>query len=458
MARPFVTFLLALMPLAAQSSSDLDRKLTDKIAATLKQSGAPSASVAVVQGGKLVFAKAFGKASLDPDRPATIDTRYAVGSISKQFTAAAVLLLQEQGKLSLDDKVAKYFPNLTRSGDVTIRQLLSHTSGYEDYAPQDYLIPEWTRATTPPAVLDRWASKPLNFEPGTKWQYSNTNYVLAGEIAEKASGQSLLTILREKIFQPLEMASAVDWSVNQSSAADAAAYTRFAGGPPRPVGREAAGWYFGAGELAMTPSDLAKWDIAFLRKQILSGRSYDEFTREVRLANGDATHYALGLSIGEFNRIPTVSHTGEVSGFLASNTVYPTRDAAIVVLTNEDGVNLMGPIANQIASILLLPEEPPAGAKDTAQARAILDGLLHGKIDRTLFTANANTYFTGSALADIRKSLAPLGKLQSVTRTSETLRGGMTHRSYNAAFQKKTVSLNIYVMPDGKYEQFLVVE
>ena len=155
--RLVLALIAAFLPLAAQEAADLDRKLTDKIAATLKQSGAPSASVAVVKDGKLVFVKAFGAA--------TAETRYAVGSISKQFTAAALLLLQEQGKLSLDDKVSKYFPALTRADDITIRQLLSHTSGYEDYAPQDYIIPEWTRPTTPRAILDRWAKKPLNFDP-----------------------------------------------------------------------------------------------------------------------------------------------------------------------------------------------------------------------------------------------------------------------------------------------------
>jgi len=455
MIRHLLSLILAALPLAAQPA-DLDCKLTDKIAATLKESTAPSVSVAVVLDGKLIFAKAFGNASLNPDRPATTETRYAVGSISKQFTAAALLLLQEQGKLSLDDPVSKYFPNLTRAGEVTIRQLLSHTSGYEDYAPQDYLIPDWTKPTTPMAVIEGWATKPLNFEPGTKWQYSNTNFVLAGEIFQKASGQPLLAFLKEKIFQPLGMGSAADWGIAMPT--DAAAYTRFAGGPPRPVGREAVGWYFAAGELSMTPTDLAKWDLAFLNRQILSARSYEEFTHEMRLKDGNLTHYALGLSLGDFNQIPTISHSGEVSGFLASNTLYPTRNAAIVVLTNEDGVNLISPVTTQISTILFLPEQPAAAEKDTLQARSILEGLCHGKIDRALFTANANSYFTEQALGDMKKSLAAIGKLQSVTRTSETLRGGMTHRNYRAVFQKKTVTLNIYLMPGGKYEQFMVVE
>jgi D-alanyl-D-alanine carboxypeptidase len=258
-----VVLWLSFFRLQAQVPSDLDTKLSTAVGQAVKTSGAPSASIAIVIDGRLAFARAFGKASIDPERPATPDTRYAVGSISKQFTAAAILLMREQGKLSLDDPVSKYFPNVTRANEITIRELLSHTSGLEDYAPQDYIIPEWTKATTAQAIVNRWATKPLNFDPGTKWQYSNTNYVLAGEIFEKVSGQGLVPFLREKIFQPLQMQSAGDCA--DPSPNDAVAYTRYAGGPPRPVQREANGWYFAAGELCMTPSDVARWDMALLR-------------------------------------------------------------------------------------------------------------------------------------------------------------------------------------------------
>jgi D-alanyl-D-alanine carboxypeptidase len=454
---PYAVVDLESSPPAAQVSPGLEPKLSGVIGAALQKSGAPSASVAVVENGRVVYAKAFGSADLAAARAAGVETRYAVGSISKQFTAAAILLLQEQGRLSLDDRVSKYFPDLTRAGEITIRQLLSHTSGYEDYAPQDYMIPEWMKPTTPRAILDRWAKKPLNFDPGTRWQYSNTNYVLAGEIFEKAAGRPLLSFLREKIFDPLGMPSAGDCQA--ASPADATAYTRFALGPPRPALREAAGWYFAAGELCMTPSDLARWDIAFLQHKILSARSYDEFTREVKLNNGNLTHYALGLQLGDWNGIPMIYHGGEVSGFLALNTVYPTRDSAVVVLTNEDGISLIGPLSRQIAGALFSPERPPAAPPaETQQVRAILEGLRKGKLDRAQFTANANFYFTETALRDCKSSLAGLGKLKSVTRTAESLRGGMIHRSYRAEFQKKTVLLNVYVMPDGKYEQFLVMD
>jgi CubicO group peptidase (beta-lactamase class C family) len=423
---------------------------------TLASSGAPSVSVAVVVDGNLAYAKAFGKADIAGDRPATTSTRYAIGSVSKQFTAAAILLLQEEGKLSLDDKVSRWFPDLTAANEVTIRQLLSHTSGYEDYAPQDYIIPEWTKPTTSAAILKGWAKKPLNYDPGTRWQYSNTGYVIAGGIIEKASGMSLVDFLKARILNPLGMSSAGDCSV--LGPADATAYTRFALGPPRPVAREGSGWYNGAGELCMTPSDLAKWDIAFLNRRILLPRSYEEFTREVKLADGKGTRYALGLSVGERNGSPVYSHNGEVSGFLASNEVFPKQRGAVIVCSNEDGINLIGAVAQEIARTVLASSQDAASEATTAQVRAILEGLQQGRIDRSLFTSNANAYFTDTALGDYRTSLSALGKLEGVTPANHELRGGMTHLSYRARFEKKTVGLNIYRTPDGKYEQFMVME
>lgn len=378
-----------------------------------------------------------------------------MGSISKQFTAAALLLAQEQGKVSLDDKVSKYYPDLTRANEITIRQLLSHTSGYEDYAPQDYMIPEWSKPMDAGTILNRWAKKPLNFDPGTRWQYSNTNYVVAGKIFEKVTGQSLVPFLRERIFQPLGMASVGD--CEEHTAADAAAYTRYALGPPRPVPREGNGWYFAAGELCMTASDLARWDIAFLQKRILSSKSYDEFTREAKLKDGKPTHYALGLGVGDLRGTPMISHSGEVSGFLAVNRVFPTKNMGVIVLSNEDGVNLIGPLSQNIA-ILMIQPHPASSAKEDQRVRAALEGLQQGRIDRAEFTSNANSYFSDLALNDYRTSLAPLGKLQAVTRQNEQQRGGMTHLSYRAQFEKKAVQLNIYRTPDGKFEQFLVEE
>ena len=175
--------ILSLAGARAQTIEIIDQTLRtriDRIAAqVLEETGVPSASVAIIKGGKLAYTHAFGSARLataaDPAVPATPAMRYSVGSISKQFTAAAILMLQEDGKLSIDDPVGKYVPGLTRGNEVTIRQILSHTSGYQDYWPEDYVMTPMLAPESAQQILDTWAKKPLDFEPGTQWQYSNTN-------------------------------------------------------------------------------------------------------------------------------------------------------------------------------------------------------------------------------------------------------------------------------------------
>ena len=255
-----VSLLLTAQGVNAQAtlSPDVTSKI-DKIAAdSLAATGVPSASVAVVKDGQIVYLKAYGTARLETNTPAAPAMRYSIGSISKQFTAAAVLLLQEQGKLSLDDKVGKYVPELTRANEVTIRQLLSHTSGYQDYWPQDYVMPMMLKPITSQKILDQWARIPLDFDPGTKWQYSNTNYVIAGVIVEKVSGTPLMQFLQKNVFTPLGMSSVANTDQAKLGDTDPTGYYRFGLGPLHPAPKEGPGWLFAAGELAMPAQDLAK--------------------------------------------------------------------------------------------------------------------------------------------------------------------------------------------------------
>src|SRR5215216_704662 len=248
LSRFVLIIALLLLGSNANAQADLSPELRGKIdklaTEALEQSGVPSASIAVVRDGKIVYLKAYGSARLEPKTPATSAMRYSIGSISKQFTAAAMLLLQEQGKLSLDDKVSKFVPDLTRANEVTIRQLLSHTSGYQDYWPQDYVMPMMLQPVTARKILDMWARKPLDFDPGTKWQYSNTNYVIAGLIIEKASGQPLLQFLKEKVFTPLGMTSVANTDEAKLGDTDPSGYMRYALGPLRAAPKEGAGWLF----------------------------------------------------------------------------------------------------------------------------------------------------------------------------------------------------------------------
>jgi CubicO group peptidase (beta-lactamase class C family) len=449
--------LTAAGELSAQTalSAAMRAQIDSAARAVLAETGAPSASIAVVRDGAVVYAHAYGLARLDPKTAASPSMRYSIGSISTQFTATAILLLAEQHKLSLDDKVARWFPELTRANEVSIRQILSMTSGYQDYWPQDYVMPPMLQPTTARRIIDEWARKPLDFDPGTKWQYSNTNYVIAGLIDERASGMPLVDFLRKEIFEPLHMTSVFISDEGALPPTDAQRYLRYALGPPRPAPKEGRGWLFAAGELAMTASDLAKWDISVIDREILTPASYHAQQTSVLLTDGTATGYGLGVDVGTSDGHRLISHSGEVSGFTAENDIYPDDRTAVVVLANLDATGAPGQIARRMADALFATTDP-AAARATAQARAIFAGLQRGSIDRSLFTANANAYFSATALADFASSLGPLGAPAEFGQTRQSLRGGMIFRAFRVRAGGKTLTVTTFTTPDGKLEQYQV--
>jgi D-alanyl-D-alanine carboxypeptidase len=446
-------FLVCFAPLARAQFDPALRSQIDRIASqVLEQTGVPSASVAIVQHGKLVYTQAYGKARLQPPLTAQPDMRYSIGSISKQFTAAAILLLEQQGKLSLDDPVGKYLPGLTRGNEVTIRDILSHTSGYQDYWPEDYVMTPMTRPTTVQHILDTWAKKPLDFAPGTQWQYSNTNYVIAGVIVEKVAGEPLFQFLGEHIFRPLSMTSVWNSDQRQLAPSDATAYYRHALGPLRPAPREGAGWMFAAGELAMTAHDLALWDQSLIAQSLLSSESYKQMFTDVKLKDGRSTGYGLGVEIRNDRGQLVIEHSGEVSGFVSDNEVLPQAGVAVAVLTNQDAVGAASEIAHLAAPLVAgLPLAPAE-----QQALALYRQLQQGKIDRSLLAPNLSDYFTSQALADFQASLGPLGEPLSLRQTETAARGGMIFRSFLITYPKQRLRLTTYTYPDGKLEQYLI--
>jgi CubicO group peptidase (beta-lactamase class C family) len=457
----FLTVLLLVAgKMQSQTIDTIDPNLRariDRIALqVLEQTGVPSASIAVVKGDTVVYTHAYGNARLatknSPLMPATPEMRYSIGSISKQFTATAILLLQEEGKLSIDDPIGKYLPGLTRGNEVTIRQILSHTSGYRDYWPEDYVMTPMTKPESTQQIFDTWVKRPLDFEPGTQWQYSNTNYVIAGRIVEQVSEKPLMEFLTERIFRPLRMKSVWNSDETELPSTDATPYYRHALGPLRPAPKEGAGWMFAAGELAMTAHDLALWDKSMIDETILKPTSYKQMFTEVKLKDGKGTQYGLGVGIRGHEGHRSIVHTGEVSGFCADNEVYVDDGIAVAVLVNQDAVNAGTVIANLLAPVVL--GTPPTAIE--RQAMAIYHDLQSGHIDRSLLAPNLDDYFTAEAIADYRDSIAPLGEPLSLHQTNEEARGGMTFRSFEIIYPRKRLRLTTYTYPDGKLEQFLV--
>ncbi|ABF41718.1 beta-lactamase [Candidatus Koribacter versatilis Ellin345] len=441
-------------------STELRGKIDTAAQQVLSVTGVPSASVAIVQNGEIVYTHAYGKARLQPPTEATPQMRYSIGSISKQFTATAILLLEQQGKLSVDDKVSKYLPDLTRADEVTLRMLLAHTSGYQDYWPEDYLMTPMLQPATAQQIMDKWGKKPLDFDPGTRWQYSNTNYVIAGAIVEKVSGSELFRFLQQNVFAPLKMSSVYNSDIESLGKTDAEGYIRYALGPLRPAPPAGNGWMFAAGELAMPVYDLALWDISVMNQSLLAPKSYAEMNDSFKLKDGDDTHYGLGVFVARRMDRPAIEHSGEVSGFVAENVVFPDDKAAIVVLTNQDATSAASLIARQVAPLILSPEPKHAAASpEETQALAIFTGLQQGKLDRSLFTQWCNDYFNNQAIQDFESSLKPLGAPVTFNMSAEELRGGMTFRSFTLTFKdpKQKLRVTTYTMPDGKLEQYLVI-
>ena len=454
----------ALPAQSANKLSDAELKQVQAVATqVLEKTRVPSAQVGIVRDGKVVYVGAFGDARIGGDGvnavPATSEMHYAIGSISKQFTVACVLLLQQQGKLKLDDPVAKWYPELTRAKDVTIRNLLTHTSGYSDYAPQDYTIPAWTKQKDPETLVREWAGKPLDFEPGTKWQYSNTNFVLAGLIVQKVSGVPFMQFLRANVLDPLHLKEVLDLDTDHARV-EPVGYMQNALGPLRPAIPEAPGWYFADGELAMPVRSLLEWDISLINRSLLSAASYTEMETEQKLKDGSGSHYGLGISVQMRDGRRSISHNGEVGGFVATNTVLPDQHVAVAVFTNEEASDASGEIANKIIPIVLGGESAEKASPEVATAEAkvsaVLTALQGGSIDQSLLTEDAKFYFSEQAIQDFASSLGPLGKIEEVKQTREALRGGMQMRVFRVRFATRAVNLSTYWMPDGKIEQFLV--
>lgn len=454
----FALFLaIAALPAHAQQfSADEQARIDRLVHDALTSTGVPSASIAVVRGGQIVFTRAYGTQS--PTMPvATPDARYQIASISKQFTAAAILLLRDRRRLSLDDTVSRYVPGITGGDRITIRQLLSHTSGLQDYWPQDFSPAAMATPITPQGIVDRWGKRPLDFEPGAQWQYSNTGYVVAGMIVERVARQPLLEFLQQNIFRPLGM-HPIDQDLAQGPGFPAG-YRRAALGPVRVETPPARGWLFAAGELSMTAADLARWDIARINRELLPARDWQEQETAIRLNNGMATNYGLGVQFADIAGHHAVLHGGEAVGFLSTNIVFPEDREAVVVLVNAWFGDAHEQIARGIIDILH-PQGSAGDAAALATARRVYDQLRAGTLDRSLLLEDANHYFTDEVQHDYQSSLAPLGEPASFVATGPArLRGGFVNRNYRVSYEGRQLTIVTYAEQGGagRFEQYLVM-
>ena len=413
-------------------------------------------SVGVAQDGRIVFARGYGFASLADRAPVTPETQFAIGSVTKQFTCAAVLLLQESGRISMQDPVAKYYPDLTRARDITLLDLGNHVSGYRDYYPLDFVDREMARPTTADSVIAEYAMRPLDFEPGTRWSYSNTNFLILGRVVEKVSGVPFGRFVEQHILTPLGMAHTT-YDPAPGGAGMAAGYTSFALGAPAAAAPEGRGWAGMAGALWSTPGDLLSWDLALVDAKVLDADSYRTLTTSRRLADGRSTGYGCGDGVNERGEAVVLSHGGAVSGFTAQNTVVPSVRSAIVLLSNADFGSL-GDLNRAILAKLMPTATVPAiqGAPALQAATAFLSQLRSGRLDRAALGEDFDALMTAERLAEARKNLA--GRISDVQIAGTAERGGMEVATVRFRTGGRAAAALMYRTPDGKIQEFLVFQ
>jgi D-alanyl-D-alanine carboxypeptidase len=428
------------------------------VAAEVKAKKFVGLSLALVRDGRLVLAKGYGESSREQHTPVDSDTAFAVGSITKQFTCAAALQLADEGKLSLDDKVARYFPKLARAADITLADLGAHVSGYPDYYPLDFLDERFQKPIKADDLLSKWAGGNLDFEPGTRWSYSNTGFVLLGRVLEKVTMEPLAVLFEQRFFTPLHLLHA-SYQPKAGTKGLAQGYESFALGEPTPAPREGEGWLGAAGAIYASAKDLAVWDLALMASKVLKPESMQQMTTPRVLADGRSTGYGCGLFVGQQNNETIYSHGGEVNGFLATNTMVPRTHSAVVILSNDLG---SGPFAlrQKLVKLLLQDDKslPPKvdgpPAKDVASA--LIAQLQSGSVERARLGQDFNTYLTDKKVEAAAASLAPLGPPKSVERESISERGGMEVTTFAVTFEKKEMKVVMFRSPDGKVEEFLL--
>jgi CubicO group peptidase (beta-lactamase class C family) len=352
--------ILAVVLLAGTCLAQADVARMEQVVQSYVSAKQFMGSALVARDGVVVFSKGYGSANLEWDIPNSPATKFRLGSVTKQFTAASILLLEERGKLQVNDPVKKYIPDAPAAWDkVTIYHLLTHTSGIPSFTSFPEYGPTEAIPTTPEKLVARFRDKPLEFQPGEKWNYSNSGYVLLGYLIEKITGESYAKFVKENIFQALGMNDSGYDSNSEIIRHRASGYSS------GPAGPQNAGFVHmsiphAAGALYSTTEDLLRWEQGLFGGKLLKPESLNKMTTPFK------DDYAFGLSVHNEGSHRVIEHGGGIEGFNTQVAYYPDAKLVVIVLGNLNG-GAPGDIAKKLAAIafgekVVLPSERKAVA------------------------------------------------------------------------------------------------
>jgi CubicO group peptidase (beta-lactamase class C family) len=418
----------------------------------------PGVSLAIVQDGQLVYAKGYGYSNVEHQVPVKPETIFQSGSVGKQFTATAVMMLVEEGKVSLDEKISKYLGEVPEAWqNITVRHLLTHTSGLTDY-PDDF---DFRRDYTEDELLKRAQAIKPDFKPGEKWQYSNLGYLTLGVLIHKVSGQFYGDFLQERVFKPLEMTTTRIISEADIIPNRAAGYRRVKDELKNQNWVSPSLNTTADGALYFTVLDMAKWDAALYGERLLKKTSLQQMWTPVRLNDNTTYDYGFGWGFARINGHRIIEHGGAWQGFTSYVGRYVDDKVTVIVLDNLTGGNA-GKIGRHVASIYnpelarkaIADKEPEV----TAFAKDLVQKFSQGTADPNSFTRDLRAQvFPARAerLSGLLKSMGTLNKLELVERGEK---GEYRVYGYQLAFQNGSRFLKMSLTKESKIAEIAFID
>jgi D-alanyl-D-alanine carboxypeptidase len=445
-----------------QLISDECAAAIDRIVSTaVTEQAIPGLAILVAQDRRIIFTRGHGFRNLGERLPVDERTSFSIASISKQFTAAAIMKLCERGKLALTDSVASYLPWLTYAPDVTIAHLLTHTSGVPGYTEIVGFDLRCRNAATPREIVETVLGRDRAFAPGDDWQYSNTNYVLLGQVLEAISQRSYREIILDDLLSTLDVSVTAVNDTASIRSNYALGYNSYCLGPWEPSREWHPSWEFATAGLRSNVRDLFAWNVALRSGRIIGEASFRAMSTAATLNDGLDVGYGFGFALGSTSIGPVIHHSGGLPGFSLENTTFPDCEIDIIVLTNLENTNTQASITKPIAAYLT--GEPGLCSREIAGDPAgrsvppldgslpLLNDFLAGRIDSTRMSDDFLRYLTPTRQASAR-ALHARGPITQVQSRASSRRDPTTAHTYRAECDYGPLRADLELRDGGKIE------
>jgi len=409
-------------PSRAQAPAPLAAEL-DKLLASVYKPGEPGAALLVAKDGQVLVRKAYGMADLELGVPLEPDMIFRIGSMTKQFTSVAILMLMEQGKLALSDPITKFLPDYPTQGKtITIEHLLTHTSGIQSYTDMPAWLPLLRKDMSLTELIGIFKDQPMQFAPGERWRYNNSGYILLGAVIEKIAGTTYATFLQKNIFDPLGLKHTTYGSASRIIPRRIPGYGPGAGGTFLNADYISMTQPYAAGSLLSSVDDLAAWNDALLAGKLIKRETLERAWTPYKLADGTSTGYGYGWGVGSYEGHRTIEHGGGIPGFTSYGILLPEDGLCVIMLTNS-GVpgRTPGPFAFKVAALALAkPYQEPVPAAVPAADLAPLAGNYANKWNEEFTVRVTGTTVTVSGPDLSPTAIFPLSKDRFFIKDSRT--------------------------------------